>query len=238
DQDPEVRDPPRRAALSQLLDHPRAGELAAVFFDTGGHRRRGLEDRQPLRMLDGETTNRAVRTVDHLDVLPYTGDSRLYGSPSSTAWCAPAAWSTCRVVCVSRNRSSSDDSSRRRTAWQSAPGSTRTCAASAGKPLVTVHTCRSCTSTTCGSATIRRPTASGSISPGEPSMKIRVDSRRSAALDQKTSAATARLAIGSNRSQPVARTSAPATAVPAKAARSVATWRKTQHTFRLERLER
>ena len=53
-------------------------------------------------------------------------------------------------------RSSSRCCSRRRASWQSTPGETRTCAASAGKPLVTVQTCRSCTSTTSGSATSAR----------------------------------------------------------------------------------
>ena len=40
--------------------------------------------------------------------------------------------------------------SARRTPWQSSPGATSTCAASAGKPEVTSQTCRSWTSTTPG----------------------------------------------------------------------------------------
>ena len=49
----------------------------------------------------------------------------------------------------------------RRMAWQSAPGSTSTCAESAGSRSSTVQTCRSCTSTTSGTASDRprRPRA-------------------------------------------------------------------------------
>ena len=111
-----------------------------------------------------------------------------------------------------------------RIAWQSAPGSTSTWAESDGKPLPTVQTCRSCTSATCGTASIAWPISLGSS--GETSSRIRVDSRSSMKLDQKISAATTRLATGSARFQPVASTTAPATAVPTKAARSVATCRK------------
>ena len=123
-----------------------------------------------------------------------------------------------------------------RIAWQSAPGSTSTCAESEGKPLPTVQTWRSCTSTTCGTSSIAWPISRGSS--GETSSRIRVDSRSSARLDQKISAATTRLATGSARFQPVARTIAPAIAVPAKAARSVATCRKAPRMFRLSRLGR
>ena len=65
-----------------------------------------------------------------------------------------------------------------------------------------------------------------------PSRKMRPDSRRSDQLERTISAATSRPAIGSKRFQPVARTSAPATAVPTKAARSVATWRNAPRTLR------
>ena len=67
------------------------------------------------------------------------------------------------------------------------------------------------------SATSARPTASGSIAVGERSRKIDADSRSRPQLAHSISAATPRLAIGSKRSQPVTRISAPAIAVPAKA---------------------
>ena len=89
----------------------------------------------------------------------------------------PGACSTWSVEWSSPNRSPSIASSPRRTPWQSAPGATSTCAESTGKPLVSVQTCRSCTSRTSGSATIACATSSGSMSPGDASRKMRVDSR-------------------------------------------------------------
>ena len=73
---------------------------------------------------------------------------------------------------------------------------------------------------------------------GETSRKMRVDSRSSPKARPEHERATTRPAIGSKRSQPVTRMSAPATAVPTNAARSVATCRNAPRTFRLSRLAR
>jgi hypothetical protein len=67
--------------------------------------------------------------------------------------------------------------SSRRRAWQSSPGGTSTCAASAGKPEVTSQTCRSWTSTTPGWRPSARPIACGSIPSGAPSSSTRPESR-------------------------------------------------------------
>ena len=108
-----------------------------------------------------------------------------------------------------------------------------------GKPLVSVQTCRSCTSTTLGLGDDRAPDGVRlDVCRATTSRKMRVDSRSSPNAPQNMSAATRRPAIGSKRSQPVASTSAPATAVPTNAARSVATCRNAPRTFRLSRLAR
>ena len=70
----------------------------------------------------------------------------------STGWERCATWSTWSVTWCSWYRSCSSRCNLRRAPWQSVSGDTSTCAASAGKPLVTVQTWRSCTSTTSGSA--------------------------------------------------------------------------------------
>ena len=136
------------------------------------------------------------------------------------------------------DRSSSRRCRRRRASWQSAPGSTRTCAASAGKPLVTVQTWRSCTSTTSGSSASACATASGSIPAGDASRKMRPDSRSSVHAERSISAATKRPATESSRFQPVSRISPPATAVPMNAARSVTMCRYAPRMFRLPRSAR
>jgi hypothetical protein len=64
---------------------------------------------------------------------------RLISRPLAVPTCS--TWS---VVCSIANRSRNMLSSSSRMRWQSAPGSTRTCAESAGKPLVTVQTWTSC----------------------------------------------------------------------------------------------
>ena len=78
--------------------------------------------------------------------------------PSSTRPPGSPAWSTWSVVCSIPNSSWRSRSSSRRRAWQSSPSRTRTCADSAGKPVVIVQMWRSCTSTTPGAAASRSPT--------------------------------------------------------------------------------
>ena len=70
-----------------------------------------------------------------------------------------ASCSTWSVVCVMPNRAASTRSISRRRPWQSSPRPTRTCAESASKPEVIVHTWRSWTLVTPGTAMIasRRP---------------------------------------------------------------------------------
>src|SRR5436853_361284 len=80
--------------------------------------------------------------------------------------------------------------------------------------------------------TMARPTSPGSISAGDSSRKIRPDSRRSPKLAHSINPATPRPASGSKRSHPVTMISPAATAVPAKAARSVAKWTYAPRTFR------
>ena len=85
----------------------------------------------------------------------------------------------------------------------------------------------------------RRATSSGSMPGGR---ALEEDAPRFAEQRPARAQASARRraspAIGSKRSQPVASTSAPATAVPANAARSVATCRNAPRTFRLSRSAR
>ena len=63
-----------------------------------------------------------------------------------------------------------------RTAWQSAPGATSTCAEAAGRPAVISQMCRSWTSQTSGRAAIATPTAAGDSPAGAASRKIRPES--------------------------------------------------------------
>ena len=63
-----------------------------------------------------------------------------------------------------------------RTAWQSAPGATSTCAEAAGRPEVISQICRSWTSHTSGRAAIAAPTAAGDRPAGAASRKIRPES--------------------------------------------------------------
>ncbi len=63
-----------------------------------------------------------------------------------------------------------------RTAWQSAPGATSTCAEAAGRPEVISQICRSWTSQTSGRPAIAAPTAAGDRPAGAASRKIRPES--------------------------------------------------------------
>ena len=56
------------------------------------------------------------------------------------------AWSTWRVACVIPYSPDRNASRSARTAWQSAPGATSTCAEAAGRPEVISQICRSWTS--------------------------------------------------------------------------------------------
>ena len=104
---------------------------------------------------------------------------------------------------------------------------------SAVKPLVTVQTWRSCASTTPWCADDR---AADGVGVDLLRRALQEDPRRLAQQReraQRQSAATKSEAIGSKRFQPVTRMSAPATAVPANAAMSVATWRKAARMLML-----
>ena len=132
---------PRRAAPGHVVGHRP--------LDRGAHARR-VGDRGERR----RARSRSSRATSAPEP----------PAPSSCSRIAPArrvrprpAWSTCSVVCSIPNSVSSRRSSSRRRPWQSSPGRTRTCADSAGKPDVIVHTWRSCTSTTPGRR--REPTA-------------------------------------------------------------------------------
>jgi hypothetical protein len=63
-----------------------------------------------------------------------------------------------------------------RTAWQSTPGVTSTCAEAAGIPEVISQMCRSWTSQTSGRPAMAAPTAAGDRPAGAASRKIRPES--------------------------------------------------------------
>src|SRR5688572_3195038 len=115
------------------------------------------------------------------------------------------AWSTWSVVCSIPNSSWSSVSSSRRRPWQSSPGRTRTCADSAGKPDVIVHTWRSCTSTTPGAEASRWPSSAASIPRGVDSRRIAVESRRIVHVLARTSSPMKILTSASASTHPVAR---------------------------------
>ena len=149
-----------------------------------------------------------------------------------------ASWSTCSVVCVMSNSDSSRRSISRRRPWQSSPRPTRTWAASASKPDVIRHTCRSWTLDTPGTETIACATAPASISGGVSSIRIAVESRRTLHALATISSAIATETIGSTTVQPVARMTTAATRTPAEPSRSAITWRSAASTFRLSPSER
>src|SRR2546430_3525155 len=220
----------RQRCLGKALDLP-ANAIADArreLHSAKGGRRKTARCHKSAPLLPLSNSLLLARSPARLQVRGDTSGSRPSG--------AGAACSTWSVEWLRPKRSPRRFASSRRIAWQSAPGSTRTCADTDGNPLPTVQTWRSWTSETCGTASIAAATSRGSA--GAISSRIRVDSRRSTKLDQKIRPATTRLAIGSHRSHPVASTSAPAAAVPMNAARSVATCKKAPRTFRLSRLGR
>ena len=132
-------------------------------------------------------------------------------------------------------RSCSSSASWRGCDWVSQPAPTVTWADSDGIPDVTSHTCRSCTSTTCGWPASVRPISCGSRPRGAASSSTRPDSRSSPQPERSISPATISAAIPSASAKPVTRISAPATAVAMKANRSVSTCWKAPSTLRLRR---
>ena len=128
--------------------------------------------------------------------------------------------------------------SRRRVAWQSSPGRTSTCAASAGNPEVTSQTWRSWTSTTPGWAASALPTAAGSTPWGAASSSTRPEAHSNRHPEASMSTATSSEAIGSARSKPVTRITAPAAAASSDDHRSVSTCARAPSMFRLRRSAR
>ena len=123
----------------------------------------------------------------------------------SAAAVAAGAWSTCSVTCSMPKRSRTSVCSARRTPWQSSPGATSTCAASAGKPVVTSQTCRSWTSTTPGWRPGRGRRPRGRRPRARPRAARGRQSRSSRQPERSISAATNSAAIASARSKPVMR---------------------------------
>ena len=115
----------------------------------------------------------------------------------------PWSWSSC-------SRSA-------RTAWQSWPGATSTCADAAGIPDVISQMCRSWTSATCGRAAMAAPMSAGVTPTGAASRKTRPESRIRPAPAVSMRATTTSEAMASARANPVSTMTTPATAVAAKA---------------------
>src|SRR5204863_2175087 len=165
----------------------------------------------------------------HLENL--VSDARL-GRDDQRIWTSLAgACSTWSVVCSRPKRSRNSDSSSRRMPWQSAPGSTSTCAESVGNSLVTSQTWRSCTSTTPGCAAIAVPISFTGSPAGAMSSRTPPESRTSRHDARSMSAATNSAATASARTQPVARITPPATAVAMNAKRSLRTCWKLPSTL-------
>ena len=130
-------------------------------------------------------------------------DQWLFARAASPIWSSRSAraWSTWRVVCSTPNRSSSSRSSSRRIPWQSASGSTSTCAESAGKLVAdlpdvqVVHL---------GHVRVARPSRGRSRRrrgrPGAISSRTRPEARSRPTAARTISAATSSAAIGSARS--------------------------------------
>ena len=198
-------------------------EVAALVADA---ERRALEDRQ----------RRSLRGAVRVAGFQRRRRARRIGSRAFAERRRPRMVDLERRVRRGRSARRARPRARRRAAWQSAPARTSTCAESAGKPLVTVQTCRSCTSTTPGSATSARPPRRG-----------RCRRARARGRSASTRAGAPTLAADHQRRDGEARDRVEAVpageqderardAVPAKAARSVATWRYAPRTLRLSRL--
>src|SRR4051812_5650991 len=91
------------------------------------------------RVAPGGGAGHAVRLATCASRLRYSVRPLIFRS------CGAAAWSTWMVVCSIAKRPASSVLSSRRRSWQSSSGGTTMCTASAVKPDVTSHTCRSWT---------------------------------------------------------------------------------------------